>query len=250
MCVPSSMPYGIIHRLIYQFQDWRIEDLGNNFVPKVLDKDVVDRWVKVSDKAAFSTARQLIRDEGILCGVSSGAVVSAALNIGYKLSQHTTHTPRIVVVLNDTARNYSTTLLSDEWLLENDLMDDLTTKKLEYLRSERYRAASVEDLQLPAAVTISPTAPLSQALDLMLEREFSQLPVIRSSNKKLVGCISLASAKAHLENGSAQPGDPVSKWMFGFGKQGKGEKYEVITPGTSLAALGKCGQNAESFGID
>lgn len=110
--------------------------------------------------------------------------------------------------------------------------------------------ASVEDLQLPAAVTISPTAPLSQALDLMLEREFSQLPVIRSSNKKLVGCISLASAKAHLENGSAQPGDPVSKWMFGFGKQGKGEKYEVITPDTSLAVLGKCGLNAESFGID
>lgn len=73
-------------------------------------------------------------------GISSGAVVSAALNIGYKLSQHTTHTPRMVVVLNDTARNYSTTLLSDEWLLENDLMDDLMAKKLEYLRNERYRA--------------------------------------------------------------------------------------------------------------
>ncbi|RUS35291.1 tryptophan synthase beta subunit-like PLP-dependent enzyme, partial [Jimgerdemannia flammicorona] len=236
-------------------QNWKIEDLGNNFVPTVLEKGSVDKWVKVSDKAAFSTARQLIRDEGMLCGISSGAVVSAALDIAHKLSQHTTHTPRMVVVLNDTARNYSATLLSDEWLLENDLMDDLTAKKLEYLRSERYRAvrqllglppflsfrgfASVEDLQLPAAVTISPSAPLSQAFDLMLEREYSQLPVIHSSNKKLVGCISLASVKAHLEDGSAQGSDPVSRWMFHFGKQGKGEKYEVITPDTPLATLGR-----------
>ncbi|RUO95870.1 tryptophan synthase beta subunit-like PLP-dependent enzyme [Jimgerdemannia flammicorona] len=220
-------------------QNWKIEDLGNNFVPTVLEKGSVDKWVKVSDKAAFSTARQLIRDEGMLCGISSGAVVSAALDIAHKLSQHTTHTPRMVVVLNDTARNYSATLLSDEWLLENDLMDDLTAKKLEYLRSERYRAASVEDLQLPAAVTISPSAPLSQAFDLMLEREYSQLPVIHSSNKKLVGCISLASVKAHLEDGSAQGSDPVSRWMFHFGKQGKGEKYEVITPDTPLATLAK-----------
>lgn len=150
--------------------------------------------------------------------------------------------PRIVVILNDTARNYISTLLSDEYLLANDLMDPLAAQTLEYLRSERYRAASVEDLQLPAAVTTSPKATLSHALDLMLDREFSHLPVISSKNRKLVGYISLAALKAHLEDGSASLNDPVDKWMFRFNRRqgsGHGQKYEVITPDTPLSQLGK-----------
>lgn len=42
--------------------------MGNNFVPKSLDPDVVDQWYKISDKEAFSMARRLIRDEGVMCG--------------------------------------------------------------------------------------------------------------------------------------------------------------------------------------
>lgn len=49
-------------------QDWKIEDLGSNFVPKSLDRSKVDGWFKVSDKDAFSTARRLIRGDGIFCG--------------------------------------------------------------------------------------------------------------------------------------------------------------------------------------
>lgn len=176
-------------------------------------------------------------------GPSSGAVVWAALDHASKLEQHTTHTYRSVVLLNDTMRNYTSTLLSDEWLLENDLVDEITTKQLEYLSSERYRAASVEDLQLAAAVTISPSATVSHALNLMLEREYSHLPVIRSSNKKLVGYVSLSTLEAHLADDSAKPDDPVSKWMFNFLKRSNADKpaakYEVITPDTSLADLGK-----------
>jgi len=178
-----------------------------------------------------------------IVGPSSGAVVWATLNHASNVQQHTTHTYRSVAVLNDTMRNYTSTLLSDEWLLENDLVDEMTTKQLEYLSSERYRAASVEDLQLPAAVTISPSSTVSHALNLMMEREYSQLPVIHSSNKKLVGYISESTLEAHLSDGSAQPDDSVSKWMFNFLKRNKGEKstakYEMITPDTSLADLGE-----------
>jgi cystathionine beta-synthase len=101
--------------------------------------------------------------------------------------------------------------------------------------------ASVEDLQLPTAVTISPKAPISQALDLMLEREYSQLPVIHTSNKKLVGYVSLASVQAHFQSGVAKPDDLVEKWMYSFSKaasNGAG-KYQIITPDTSLVQLGK-----------
>jgi cystathionine beta-synthase len=99
--------------------------------------------------------------------------------------------------------------------------------------------ASVEDLQLPAAVTISPEAMISQALDLMLEREFSQLPVL-DAHKKLLGYVSLASLQTHLEAEEARSTDKVAKWMYSFGKgarRGGREPYHLITPETPLAEL-------------
>ncbi|KAI8885755.1 tryptophan synthase beta subunit-like PLP-dependent enzyme [Backusella circina FSU 941] len=213
--------------------DWLVEDIGNTFIPKSLDTSLVDEWVKVSDKEAFSMARRLIRDKGLLCGPSSGAVMAAAM-------RHTPQNSKAVVILDDSAKNYTSTLLSDDWMFENDLADDLMTKELEYLSQNRYRAASVEDLQLPAAVTIAPTATAAHALDLMLEREYSQLPVIKNDNKKLVGYISLASLQERLERGTCQFSDSIEQCMFSFKKNsGNMEKYHVITPDTSLADLAK-----------
>lgn len=221
--------------------DWKIEDMGNNFIPASLDQSLVDEWVKVTDKEAYSVARRLIKDQGILCGPSSGAVVAAAVRHASTMaSDHSTHTSQSVVILNDSAKNYTSTLLSDDWLFENDLADDLITSELEYLSQNRYRAASVEDLQLPAAVTIAPKSSVSHAMDLMLEREYSQLPVISSNNRKLVGYVSLASLQNKLEHGNIQLNDTVESCMFSF-KKAAGvalNKYEVITPDTSLADLG------------
>ncbi|KAI7903068.1 tryptophan synthase beta subunit-like PLP-dependent enzyme [Cokeromyces recurvatus] len=212
--------------------DWKIEDLGNNFLPESLNKRLVDEWVKVSDKEAYSVARRLIRDEGILCGPSSGAVVAAI---------HKTHYTSPVVILNDAAKNYTSTLLSDDWLFENDLADDLITRELQYISQDRYRAASVEDLQLAAAVTINPSSTVSHAFDLMLEREYSQLPVINKTNKKLVGYVSLSALQDQLERGSVQLTDTVESCMYTFkkGSEGVNKKYEIITPDTSLAELAK-----------
>ncbi|KAI9311100.1 tryptophan synthase beta subunit-like PLP-dependent enzyme [Dichotomocladium elegans] len=236
---PTDSVFSDDHGHRHHGRDWKIEDLGNTFIPKTLDKSKVDGWFKVSDKDAFSTARRLIRGNGILCGPSSGAVVVAATRHAKSLSEHTTHEPRSVVILNDNARNYGSTLLNDEWLLENNLADDVMTQELEFLSTDRYRAASVEDLQLPAAVTIPPTATVSYALDLMLEREFSQLPVIRTDNKKLVGYVSLAALQEHLDRGTTKPNTSVQDCMFAFKKSTGASKYQVITPDTSLADLAK-----------
>lgn len=184
----------------------------------------------------------MIKEEGILCGPSSGAVVAAAARHATSLSDnHSTHTYQSVVILNDSCKNYTSTLLSDDWLFENDLADDLITSELEYLSQNRYRAASVEDLQLPAAVTIPPEATVSHALDLMLEREYSQLPVIKTGNRKLVGYVSMSSLQDNLERGTVQLNDTVESCMFSFKKSAgvPSNKYEVITPDTSLADLGK-----------
>ncbi|KAF9935619.1 hypothetical protein BGZ67_003257 [Mortierella alpina] len=222
---------------------WKVEDIGGNFTPSILDKALVDHWVQVSDQESYSTARQLIREEGVFGGPSSGSVVAAALRFSGSLTKDPAQKLRVLTILNDTARSYASTLLSDDWLLEHDLMDDTMAKSVAYHRHEKYRAASVEELQLPAAVTVPPTATVGYALDLMMTREFSQLPVLSPTNRKLMGYISLTSLTTLLEEGQAQESDLVSKWMYSFLKKNKQggprSTYETITPMTPLADLAK-----------
>ncbi len=80
-----------------------IHGIGAGFVPTVLDRDMIDETFKVSDKDAFATVKRLAREEGILCGISSGAAVWAALKVaGREKSKGKT----IVVVLADTGERY------------------------------------------------------------------------------------------------------------------------------------------------
>ncbi|KAK3825373.1 MAG: tryptophan synthase beta subunit-like PLP-dependent enzyme [Benniella sp.] len=232
-----------IHDGVSRTGAWKVEDIGGNFTPSILDKSLVDEWIQVSDQDSYSTARQLIREEGVFCGPSSGSVIVAALRYSQTLAKDGSQKPRVLTILNDTARNYLSTLLSDDWLLEHDLMDEAMAKSVAYHRHEKYRAASVEDLQLPAAVTVPPAATVGYALDLMMTREFSQLPVINPTNRKLMGYISLTTLTNLMEDGRAQESDQVSKWMFSFMKKGKkgggAPAYQTITPNTPLADLSK-----------
>ncbi|KAI8355162.1 tryptophan synthase beta subunit-like PLP-dependent enzyme [Blakeslea trispora] len=217
--------------------DWKIEDIGNSFIPQCLENSLVDEWVQISDKEAYSVARRLIRDQGILGGPSSGAVMAAASRHAQTVISHTTHTPQSVIILNDDAKNYTSTLLSDDWLFGNNLADDLIADELDYISQSRYRAASVEDLQLPSAITVKPNVSIAYAQDLMFEHEYSQLPVIR--DRKLLGYVSMSGLQEHLKNGTASLDEPVEKVMFSFKKAGGASKYQVITPDTSLADLAK-----------
>jgi cysteine synthase len=89
----------------------KIQGIGAGFVPKILDRSIIDDVVRVSDEAAFETARRLAALEGILCGISSGAAVWAALDIGRRKSSAGR---RIVVILPSTGERYiSTDLFQD-----------------------------------------------------------------------------------------------------------------------------------------
>jgi cystathionine beta-synthase len=58
-----------------------VEGIGYDFIPDVLDRTVIDDWVKSEDQESFSMARRLIRQEGLLCGGSSGSAMAAAVRI-------------------------------------------------------------------------------------------------------------------------------------------------------------------------
>lgn len=81
----------------------KIQGIGANFVPKNFDKNIVDEIVPVSDKNAIDTARLLATNEGILCGISSGAAMYAAIEISKRPEYKNKN---IVVILPDTGERY------------------------------------------------------------------------------------------------------------------------------------------------
>jgi len=85
-----------------------IQGIGAGFIPAVLNKKIINEIIKVSNNEALKTSRKIIKEEGILCGISSGAAVYAALQIA-KRSQN--KGKLIVVVIADTGERYLTTAL-------------------------------------------------------------------------------------------------------------------------------------------
>jgi len=85
-----------------------IQGIGAGFVPKILDRSVIDEVVKVTDDEAFEASRRLARDDGILAGISSGAAMAAALHVA---ARPEAAGKRVVVVLPDTGERYVTTRL-------------------------------------------------------------------------------------------------------------------------------------------
>jgi len=105
-------------------EGYMVEGIGYDFIPDVLDRSVVDRWIKSEDGPSYTVARRLIREEGLLCGGSSGATMWAALQVAKELPAD----KRVVVLLADSIRNYMTKHLSDDWMSKNGFMDESAHK--------------------------------------------------------------------------------------------------------------------------
>ncbi|HME19579.1 MAG TPA: cystathionine beta-synthase, partial [Nitrososphaerales archaeon] len=164
----SAMPY-------------KVEGIGEDFVPGTLDFSVVDEFVTVSDKDAFLMARRLAREEGILAGGSSGEAVWAALQVAKGLGK----SDKVVVILPDTGRSYINKLYDDDWMAEHGYIQS-KGKRLSVDAILRSKPAS-----LRGVIAVSPLDSLSKTIALMKRHEISQLPVTR--NGVQVGSLSAAS---------------------------------------------------------
>jgi cystathionine beta-synthase len=157
--VPEGVPY-------------KVEGIGQDKLPGTLDLSLVDDYRTVSDRDAFAMARRLTREEGLFVGGSAGLITHVALEVAREIDD-----PEALVVtfLCDTGERYLSKLYNDEWMRENQLLDEPDRVRLGHLLGVKSGGA-------PVLVSAGPGSTVRQALRLMDLHDISQLPVMEGDN--------------------------------------------------------------------
>jgi cystathionine beta-synthase len=114
----GSIFYPRFHGHTEEPHQYKVEGIGEDFMPGTMDMSIVDDVIQISDRDAFLMARRLAREEGILVGGSGGTAVQAALKVAEDLPEKKT----IVTLLPDSGRNYLSKLFSDKWMEEQGFL--------------------------------------------------------------------------------------------------------------------------------
>jgi len=203
-----------------RFDSYKVEGIGYDFIPDVLDRSLVDKWYKSEDKESFVMSRRLIREEGLLCGGSSGSAVVVAVQEAKLLKKG----ENLVVILPDSVRNYMSKFLNDQWMIDNGFMESEESTAADL----KWKSKTVSDLHLPVPYTISPKVTCDQAVEILKTQGFDQLPVV-DENGAVVGVVTAGNLMAKLSSGRVKITDDVSEAMF--------KQFQKVSPSTDLAKL-------------
>ncbi len=192
------------------------EGIGEDFVPQNYDFSVIDHFEKVTDKDAAVMTREICRKEGIWVGNSAGSAIAGLLQMKDKLKP----TDVVVVIFHDHGSRYLAKMFNDEWML-----------KMGYLDRQGMTAADIvssrKNIQM---MTIEKTQPISDALKLISENNFSQLPV--TSGDRIVGSLSENLVFNHLLKNPESKKDSVETIM-----QEAIPFIDITTPLSELAKM-------------
>lgn len=167
---------------------YKVEGIGEDFIPKTFNRQVVDEMIRVSDRESFNTARRLAREEGLLAGGSAGTAVAAAMKFARRLE-----TPKyIVALLPDTGRNYLSKIYSDAWMQESGFWEG---KQIKITRLKEI----IDKKSFPSLISVGPRDILTNALKLMYQYNISQIPVIDQG--KVVGSLQESTLMKLLHDG-------------------------------------------------
>jgi cystathionine beta-synthase len=157
-------------------KSYKVEGIGEDFLPATVDLRAIDRMERVSDKESFLMTRRACREEGLLVGGSSGTALVAA----HRLVKDLPAAAIVVVLLPDNGRGYLSKIFNDEWMRTNGFLGEagLAATVGEVLRAKG---------ELPKLITVAPTDTVRRGVELMREFQISQIPVVE--NGDMVGSI-------------------------------------------------------------
>jgi len=145
---------------------YKVEGIGQDYVPGTLDFEYIDEMIEADDRESFLMARRLTREEGIMVGGSAGTAVAGMMKIADRFKENDV----VVVLLPDLGERYLSKIFNDDWMKENG-----------FLRPEKITARYVLESKgkdLRKLIEIDPLTTIRKALELMRQKDISQIPVL------------------------------------------------------------------------
>ncbi|GAB4427828.1 MAG: cystathionine beta-synthase [Anaerolineales bacterium] len=164
---------------------YKVEGIGEDFLPSTLDLLVIDEVVRVTDKEAFQWTRRIVREEGIFCGGSSGAALAGAIKYARELPPDRL----AVVIFPDSGSRYLSKTFDDKWMRENGFLES---------EWEGVRLGEVlAEKHLPELVTASLSDRMTDVIARLKDHDISQMPVLDSAGN-LAGLVTEVDLLKHM----------------------------------------------------
>ncbi len=200
----------------HEIYPYSTEGIGEDFLPKNVDFDVIDAFEKVTDKDAAIMTRRIAREEGIFAGNSAGSAMAGLL----QLREHFTDRDVIVVIFHDHGTRYLGKMFNDDWM-----------RMKGFIEKHGMTARDLVSMRLSGELcSIESEEPVGHAVRLMSEHDFSQISITRDS--RLVGSLNETQLYNELVRNAdvkTQPVETIMQPAFPF--------VDVSTPVDLLSTM-------------
>lgn len=193
-----------------------VEGIGEDFLPSTMDLALLDDIVRVDDRECFLMTRELVRQEGLFAGGSSGAAVAAAL----KYAESSGRKENILVLLPDGAQKYLSKIFDDKWMRENGFLDE---------PDPLGTVAQLLAAKKPRALVMARKGDrIRDVIALMRDSDISQLPVL-DERGRLSGIIAEVDLLAYLVKSEGSLDHQIDELVE--------SDYASVTPATRVHLL-------------
>jgi cystathionine beta-synthase len=216
----GSILYDLHRGKVGKAESYKIEGIGEDFLPSTTDLDVVDSIVQVNDRESFLMARRLVREEGMFVGGSCGSAVAGAIK--YARANNLTEDDIVVVILPDSGSRYLSKFLDDEWMKENGYLERAWVDS---------RARDIQSAKSTSGVvTAKPSDRQMDVIALFKQHNISQVPVL-AEDDSLLGMVREVDLLNHLLAGDHRHSaeEPIESMID--------SNVTVVRPNTPLETL-------------